>query len=188
MPESGTPSGLPPAEDLPSQQQFPQNVPPPQNFPPVMGEMPGIPNFNVIRRVIALFIVGAVVAGGLFALQAAKDVASDFKDTFPIDIGRSDPGNDFGSFDDPTNMSPERCVVQMRKYLKRLFFDLAEQDSDDLSAGFIEASEVFGPGSRYYGDLVDIFSNQKLSSAAALGHPKQAMKGALPLIDKACKA
>jgi hypothetical protein len=142
-------------------------------------------DFNVVRKLISLLALGAIVGGGFIAYRAADSAVRSVRGQLPSIT--STAGGNFG-FDDPTNMSPERCVAQMRKYMKRLFFDLAEGKSNDLSAGFIEASNVFGPGSDNYTAFVNIFSEQKLSSAAALGQPGKAYRMSLPLIDKACKA
>lgn len=138
---------------------------------------------GAIIALVVLAMVGGIFYGVFGFINNVTDSVSDIGDTVRTEVGTAFQG---GNENTVTELTEAQCNRLFKNHLGAMFTALAEGRGEDLSDATIGASTAFGPGSREYFALIDIFSNAEISSAAALGEPKKAMKKSLPLIKKAC--
>jgi hypothetical protein len=170
--------GYAPGTVADSESDQPARPPVPVTYPGSAGR-----NWGALAAVLFTLLGGGIAL--FVGLDARDRVTSAFDEVFESD--------DFGDVLDPTGsdnsdeLSSAACTKKLTQYLRRLFFALAGVDTNATSEAFLDGAAEFGGGSREYQSLVDIYSTFELNSLAVQGHPRRALKKAVPRIRKACR-
>ena len=138
-------------------------------------KIPLPPRPNVSRLAVAVLVTGLIlpfVAGVLIFLSFSEETSGGPQAVRPE---VADPGGTSGAHG-------RGCRRKVTRYLRDL--SKAFGKSNATAALFIEASNEFGPGSKRYSALIDIYGDVNLLIAE--GKKKQALRRARPQIRAAC--
>jgi hypothetical protein len=138
-------------------------------------KIPLPPKPNVSRLAVAVLVTGLIlpfVAGVLIFLSFSEETSGGPQVAPPK---AADPGG-------TTEATSRGCKRKMTRYLRDLYKAFGK--SNATAALFIEASNDFGPGSKRYSALIDIYGDVNLLIAE--GKTKQALRRAMPHIRAAC--
>jgi hypothetical protein len=138
--------------------------------------LPARPNVSGIG--VAVLVTGLVlplVAGALLFLSLSNGMSDEAR---PVERPeRADPGQGAHS-------RTGRCERIMTRYLRELSGAFGKAKA--TAALFIEASNEFGPGSRRYRALIDIYGAVRVNTLMAKGKSEKAVEKARPQIRAAC--